>query len=364
MITTSSYQTRFGTYTKNSSTANLALGLELVNQSLRYLTGQFFFNERSYTTLTVAGQQFYQLPPQVKRLLDVTVNIGGVLWTTKPAPNREYWDMLNVITFDQDFPSFHYVYNGNQCAIWPTPATSGNIITMNYATRTRDLSQADYTTGTVSTPYTTTFTTSIAKGATSGTLSGTWPLVSGTYQIVFSDSSISQATFTNGSTAVTWTTPTDAAVTATVTVNSSLGGSLVIGSGTTFVSDMVNRWLQITAPTGDNQWYQIGEYYSATQLALLNPYSGTSVSGASFTIGEAPILYEDYQDLALYRALKIYFSSIVPDQTRYQTYSQLYDEGFAMLQKEYGQKTTTPVLTDSEAPVYNPNLFVRSVNQP
>lgn len=304
MISTTTYQTRFGQLTKNSTTSNLALGLDLVNQSLRYLTGKFYFNERSYTTTTVTNQQFYPLPPQVKRLIDVTVTIGSVVWLTKPCPNREYWDSLNVITFSQDFPSFHFVYDGNKVGIWPIPASDGNTITMNYATRTTDLSMADVTNTTAST-------------------------------------------------------------TVSITTNT----TTVTAAGSAFKSWMAGNWIQIPATTtdstsGDNKWYQINSVTSATVLVLKNPYTGSTVTGANFTIGEMPILAEDYQDLALYRALKIYFSSIVPDKSRYDLYNDLYDDGYKMLESEYGQKTTSPVLTDTDAPIFNPNLFVRSINNP
>lgn len=358
MISYTLYRTRFGNFTKNSTSTNLSLGDDLINQSLRYLTGKFYFNERTYTTYTVAQQQFYALPPQVKRLIDVTVTLGTVLWLTKPAPTREYWDSLNVIQFYQDYPSFHFVYNGNQVGIWPTPSASGNRITMNYQIRTRDLSQADYTTGTVTLPYSTTFTSTLAVGATSATLSASWTLPTDTYQIVFSNGEQYIGTFTNGSTAVTWTDGLEATATATITVQTDSGGTIITGIGTTFIHDMVDRWIQVTAPDGDEQWYQIKEFISTTALGLYNPYTGNAVSSKAYTIGEMPILAEDYQDLALYRALWIYFTSIVPDKQRSILYKDLYDEGYKMLNTEYGQKNTSPVLTDTDTSVYNPNLFV------
>lgn len=294
MISTTQYQSRFTDLSQNTSSSNQALGLQLVNDSLRYLTGKFYFNERTYTTTTVSGQQFYALPPQVKRLIDVTVTIGTVLWLTKPCPNREYWDSLNVVAFLQDFPSFHFVFNGNQVGIWPNPASSGNQITMNYQVRTTDLSQADYTTGTVS------VTTNTAN-----------------------------LTFV----------------------------------GSTLTAAMADRWVQIAEPSGDNKWYQIQTITDATHAVLYNPYTGPTVAGGTFTIGEMPLLAEDYQDLALYRSLWIYYNSIVPNKSQAAIYKNLYDDGYAMLQAEYGQKVTSPVLTDTSAPVYNPNLFVSSIHQ-
>lgn len=296
----------------------------------------------------------------MKRLIDVTVSIGDVLWTTKPCPNREYWDNLNVIQFYQDFPSFHFVYNGNQVGVWPTPATTGNPITMNYQIRTTDLSIEDYVTGTVTTPYTLTLTA--PPTGTSGTLSSSWTLPTGSYYILFSDQEYHLGSFTNASTAVTWTSAITGTPTATITVRDIGGGDIIIGAGTTFVYDMIGRWFQVAANTGDNKWYQIANFYSTTAIALANPYTGIALSGATFTIGEMPLLSEDYQDLGLYRALWVYFNSIVPDANRAKLYKDLYEEGYAMLESEYGQKVTSPVLTDTDAPVYNPNLFVRSIS--
>ncbi len=294
---------QFGSLSKNSSSTNLALADILINDSLRYLTGKFpIFNERAYTVNTVAQQQFYNLPPQVKRLINVTVSIGSVLWLPKFAPNRDYWDSLNVITFYQDFPSFFYVFN-SQMGLFPIPASSGNPITMNYQVRTTDLSMADVT-----------------QTTASATMSAT-----------------------NGSTTLT-------------------------ASGATFLNWMVNNWIQIpetsnNATSGDGKWYQIDSVTSSTVAVLKNKYTGPTVTGASFTIGEMPILSEDYQDLPLYRALWIYFNSIVPNPNQAKLYKELYDVGYVMLNDEYGDKTTSPVLTDTDAPVYNPNLFVRSISQ-
>lgn len=301
MKTYTSYRNTFGTLSQNSTTANLALGDQLINDALRYLTGKFYFNERTFTTTTIAQQQFYNMPPQVKQIIDVTVTIGGVLWLCKPAPNREYWDSLNVIQFYQDFPSFFYVYN-NQVGLFPNPASSNNTITMNYKIRTTDLSMPDVT-----------------------------------------DTTSSQ------------------------TVSATNNSPTITASGSVFANWMVGNWIQIpesssNTASGDGKWYQIQSVTNATTLVLTNPYTGVNAALAKFTIGEVPILTEDYQDLPLYRALYIYFNSIVPDPNKAKLYKGLYDEGYGMLNAEYGQKTTSVVLMDTEAPIYNPNVFVRSIH--
>lgn len=302
MKTYTSLRNTFGSLSQNASTANLTLGDQLINDALRYLTGKFYFNERVYITSTVAQQQFYNLPPQVKQLINLTVTIGGVLWVPKVCPTRDYWDSLNVIQFYQDFPSFFFVYNG-QVGLFPNPASSSNTITMNYKVRTTDLAMPDVT-----------------------------------------------------------------QTTASSTVSATNGSPTVTATGATFLNWMVGNWIQFpestsNATSGDGKWYQIQSVTNSTTLVLDNNYSGTSITGANFTIGDVPILPEDYQDLPLYRALYIYFNSIVPDPNKAKLYKGLYDEGYGMLNAEYGQKTTNVVLTDTEAQIYNPNVFQRSITQ-
>lgn len=271
--------------------------MEVISDSIRYLVTKYYFNERTYTTTTTAGTQFYNLPPQVKKLINVTVTIGGVIWQPKECPSREYWDALNVITFQQDFPSYFFVYNG-QVGIYPIPATTSNTLTMHYKTRTVDLSMADVT------------------------------------------------------------------GTATITTNTT---TVTAAAGTPFKAWMAGQWIRIAhsstdSANGDNQWYQIASITSTSVLELLNPYSGATVTAGNFTIGEVPILPEDYQDLPLYRLGEIYYTTRFPDPARAQLYKGQWDTGFAALNEEFGSKSTSVVLPDTGGAMENPNLFQKSLS--
>lgn len=294
MKTYTSYRNLFGTHTGNTATTNLTFGDSIINDSLRHLTTKYFFNERSQVVPggTVSSQQNYNLPYNIKTLINVYVTVGSIRYQLTEAPNRAFWDSLNFVPYTSDIPQFYYIYN-KQCYIFPTPASSGNAITYNYKCRLRELSQADYTTGTV--------------------------------------------TLTSGS-------------------------SVITGAGTTFTADMVGRWIYATPPTGDGNWYEIGSYTSATVLGLVNQYQGTTASGIATFIGEVPLLAEDYQDLPLYRALEIYFTSRVPDPNRAQKYKELYDEGFKLLDAEFGSKSWSVAITPADVEVNNPNLFTRSLS--
>ncbi len=297
MFTTTSYTTAFTTRSNNDSAANQALGLQMINESLNYLTQKYYFNEKQFTTTTVAGQQVYTLPFDVKDIINSTVSVGGILWQPLEAGSRQFWDSLNTVPFNSDFPQFYFRFKSNQINLFPTPTSNGNILTVNYKSRLRVLSAPDYSTGTV-----------------------------------------------------------------TVTANS----ATVTGSGTAWTTNMADRWLNIPLTTnnttsGDDNWYQIKTVNSATSITLWNLYTGASATSTSggYTIGETPLLPEDYQDLALYRALWIYYSTININEAAAAQFENLYNLGKEVLDFEFGSKSNSPVLTPPNAPVFNPNLFPR-----
>jgi hypothetical protein len=300
MKTYSGYGTDIARIINNTDSDNLSWSREVVMDSIRYLVTKYYFNERTYTTNTVAQQQFYNLPPQVKKLINTTVTIGSVVWLVKECPSRDYWDSLNNVTFYQDYPAFFFVYNG-QVGIFPAPASSGNRITMNYKTRIPDLSMDDI----------------VSSGTT--------------------------VALTNGSTTVT-------------------------GSSSIFTNWMAgNTYLKVphsnaSASNGDNQWYAISTVSSGTTAILAAPYQGATLTTGTVTIGEVPILPEDYQDLPLYRLGYIYYTTRFPDAQKSQLYQNLYDTGLKALDDEFGSKTTNVVLTDTDAPIVNPNLFQRNLS--
>lgn len=356
----------------NTLPDNLTWALEELNQSLRYLTTTFYFNERSYTITTTAATQFYNLPPQVKKLINVTVLIGSTLWQPKECPSREYWDYLNTIAFNQDYPSFFFVYNG-QVGLWPTPSSSGNTITMNYKTRIVDLSMPDVTSTSASSTISAINASNILT--TAGTadlpqwLSQQWIRIphSATtslngdnqwYQIdiVYDGHSNSTGSLSSGSNLILTTgsffVSTD--VGAFITSTGIPSGSVitaVLGSNSARISN------NATTNTSSTSIFLIGSH-----VALKNKYTGSTVVGANFTAGETPILPEDYQDLPIYRMAYLYYTTRFPDPVRAKLYKDLYDTGYAALNDEFGSKTTNVILTDTSTPIFNPNLYQSGIH--
>lgn len=405
MLTTTGYTNSFTDLSKNSATTNQTRGLLLINQSIRYLVQKYFFNEQQYQTLTQAQVQVYTLPFDIKDIINETVLVGGILWQPLEAPNRQFWDSLNTIPFYSDFPQFSYRFKRNKLQLFPTPTSSNDPLQINYKRRIKDLSVSDYGTSTDASTVSVSQWKSGGLVATSGnstlkatTLSYTPILAVGdtvtltgpntapptpftantTYYVKTVSASVQSisnpgnldytvilATGSSGGPAVT---PTQSSGTAPMQggpiLSYSQAGNVVTGSGSAFTNNMEGRWLNIPQTTsnttsGDDNWYEISSVQSTTQLTLMNDYQGNTASGCTYTIGETSILPEDYQDLALYRALWIYYTSIVPDAEQAKGYKSLYDQGKEVLDFEFGSKSTNPVLTPPTAPVFNPNFFPR-----
>ena len=377
------YQARVSDLINNSQGTNLIWATELINDSLRYLVTKYYFNERTYTVPggTQAQVQFYNLPPQVQKIINLTIIIGNVKWQPVEVPTRAEWDRLNVIQFYQDFPSRFFVFNG-QVGIFPIPSSSGNAMTINYKTRIQDLAQADVTDTTsganVFVPYTFTTTATPANGSTTFTLSNAFPFANGTYAVTFANlNSDTRAVYlTGGLTSGTWTTALTGTATTTQTLRNQQGADFVSVTGGTLVTFnrwMANSgWIRIPSSTtdtanGDNQWYQIASIGTqityGTMIVLANQYQGSTVAGGKFTVGDFPILPEDYQDLPLYRMANIYYTTRFPDPGKAQLYEGLWQKGMDALDEAYNMKTTNIVLNETDAPQQNPNLFQRSVSQ-
>lgn len=299
MISYSGFLSQFQDLTQNTSTTNATRGAFLVNQGLRDLTTKFYLNEvsQSFPGGTVAGQTAYQLPYNIKELIDLYIVSGSLRYVVTEVPSAQFYDRLQFAQYSSDIPQYYWVFGG-VANIFPTPASSGMPLTFRYKERLRDLSQVDYSTGTVSV-----------------------------------------TTMTN----------------------------TVTGSGTAWTEDMANRWIRIAANTtsnttsGDNEWYQIYTVGSATSLTLVNQYQGTTVAGGTYAIGEMPLLPEDYQVVALYYALWIYYTSIVPEPSQAKLWRELYDYGYAKLDAEFGNKSTDVRIFSDNMELTNPNVYIKNI---
>lgn len=138
----------------------------------------------------------------------------------------------------------------------------------------------------------------------------------------------------------------------------------VTGSGTSWTSAFVGRFIKITADdtatSGDNEWYEIASVTSTTVLELVNKYNGTSIAAASqsYIISEMSILPDGYDTLPIYKAAET-FHNMNSNPGRADRFKLQYDEMMKQLITDRGTKLSNLVVGDDDIRFENPNLFLR-----
>lgn len=360
----------FTNLSNNVSTANQSLAAQLINDQHRYLIQKYFDNERSVTMQTVGamdlgltgallagatsatldsawtyvtctqlvtfsngeqyqvlftngsaaiswqtpllaaatdeittvGVQAYPIPANISKIINDTINVGQLKYQPAPVMTRAEWDMINFLPYTSDIPNYYFIYNG-KLEIFPIPSTTGNVISFNYKTRVADLSFADYSTGNIAVGGAVAGQTQVTGSATSWSTTGGYPTLT---DILY-----------------------------------------------------YNLQLKINPPFGDGIFYPIRQFASDTVLNLQLPIVNAPkiITGTTYTIGQVPLLQEDFHDMLVYGALKVYFSSIVKDKEKFQEFNALYQERLELLEAYAGTKSVNVDL-ESEPSYPNPNLFL------
>lgn len=283
--------------TKTATLTNGATTMTWVGGISEDVLGQFNTSTIvSGSDATIGGVQFYAMPPNYSKLKDVTITVGVLRWTMTEVRTREEWDNLNVFPYYASIPSKYFIYPGGD--------RGGQI--------------------------------------------GIWPIPSNTGNVItfnykYRVPELSIADYSTG------------------TVSVSNGGTVITGSGTMWTpttnSQLESRWIQISESKGDALWYQVRSVDSSTQITLYQPYQGISVSGGSYTLGQMPLIAEDFQDMLVWKALSYYFSSIVDNPKKAAEFQSVYDRKLQLLADYSGQNTVNVNLSPKRAFRGNPNLF-------
>lgn len=278
----SSSQTRYCTFTSGSAVITWSDPLLTVTT----------------TAISTVGVQFYNIPANVSKIKNNTINVGQLKYQPTPIESIQDWDMINFLPYTSDIPNYFFIYNG-KLGIFPIPSTTGNIVTFNYKTKVADMTYDDYSAGTL-------------------------------------------ATMTAGSTAVTGTSTVWTAFPQNVNIQSQ------------------NLFLRADVATGgDGIWYPILQFNSATSLTLALPVVNAPAvtTSTTYTIGQMPLLQEDFHDMLVYGGLKIYFSTIVQNKEKYAEYKDLEKEKLDLLEDYAGTKQVNVDLGSTPQQT-NPNLFI------
>lgn len=297
MLSFTEANTFYSALTGNNSTANASVGARSMNEGIRFMLGDVAwpFLERSATQTTTASTQAYNLPADVRKVLSVTLTVGTYRYRPQEVASITDWDFINSPTgVSNNNPSYYFVFN-KQVLLWPTPSSSSLTLTVNYQKSVRDISVADYTTGSIV--------------------------------------SVAAAGFTVVGTGTAWT--------------SQMAGRFL------------RITMSNAANTGDGLWYEIASVQSATSLTLTRPYLGTAIAAgtAAYTIGDCMIIPESYQSGPVYFAASEYWRTN-GDQAKANSFQDKYERLMAQMRDEEGRRTTNYAI-DSGFGVgmpINPNL--------
>lgn len=143
--------TDYTTLSKDGSAANIALGKILINQSVKRVLNMrnWTFNRGSFTDATEEEVSGYPLPYNCERMIGVKITNSIDYWP-KEVVNRDNWVRLNRTEILSDIPERFYIDQiTGKLEIYPTPSTADLAMVMYFQKLIIDLSEANYTTGTV-----------------------------------------------------------------------------------------------------------------------------------------------------------------------------------------------------------------------
>lgn len=107
------------------------------------------FNRKSRYTNLVANQQFYQIPEDGQKLKEIVASSGGWNVPLEQIPDEHAWLQLNMSnTVGQ--PTHFFIKGFDEVGLFPIPGASiTNGLQLIFSPKHVELSQDDYTTGTL-----------------------------------------------------------------------------------------------------------------------------------------------------------------------------------------------------------------------
>jgi len=226
------------------------------------------------TNLTsVASQNSYELPINCRNNQINSVNFqvsSTERYLPKPVYDASFWEYLQSLgTSASDVIQYYYIYD-EKIYLYPAPSSASKTIQVRHRKIHRDMTQDDYTTGTI-----------VSATNASATIEGT--------------------------------------------------GTPAWNTGLALYSNIYLRITRTTgAKTGDGFWYEISSITDADTLVLVKPYAGTTFATgtAAYIIGEMPLIPGGFQDLLIWRPLAIYYMQNEEDQNRADRFWMMYDGGY------------------------------------
>jgi hypothetical protein len=250
---------------KDTSTPSQTFFKQRINANDEFIVSKLpsYLNETVRTFSTVADQQYYHYPWEIREIEGLTITINSVIYPLIPIHSNRRWNEINAIQIQAGAIPLHYFKRQRDFGIWPIPQAvyTG---TIEYTVRGGGMVREDYTQGTV---------TTVENDATvEGAGSPAWSI---TTNILADD----------------WFSLTDS--------NGEPRGS----------------------------WYRVGSITDADTLELESVFEEDGEAGATYVIGQTPEGPEEGHELRAYGALMDYFLSFRQSPTKAKVWANLFWTG-------------------------------------
>jgi hypothetical protein len=142
----------FQQITQDYSAAGLVIAKRDINEGGAMFLNRLGrkFNKEYLTTSLVANQQYYQMSNGTLRISEIRCLNGTNYYTPELVTSEEEWNDMNTISTTGNYPTHYYIRGFNEIGLYPIPSTavaSGMIV--SHEPQHVDLTQDDYTTGTI-----------------------------------------------------------------------------------------------------------------------------------------------------------------------------------------------------------------------
>lgn len=138
----------------DESAATLTFLKKNINRGAHKFNGALnrYFTRRAKTANIVEDQQYYQLPPDAIRVIKVRAKqtSSDNKYPLRQIRSEDEWDALNTTNQRGNWATFYFQKGSDEIGIFPIPSSDiTNGLEIAYEPRDRDLSQDDYSTGTI-----------------------------------------------------------------------------------------------------------------------------------------------------------------------------------------------------------------------
>lgn len=289
MLTYTDISNKFVRLSRDTTSGTLTQGQQDINQGYQMFNAKLgrYWSRKQQFAKVEAGKSIYQTPIDSVRIIGMTVATAtGVNAYSPPVKEirSEYeWRLIKTVpNYASNWATYYYVLGNDEIEIWPVPASDiPNGIRFYYQQQDPFLSVDDI----------------ISANLT--------PLQT--------------CTVMNGTVQVTST-------------------------GSTFTSQMIGLWFQLTGVT-DLSWYEIVDVPDASTLTLKSNFVGISGGLQNFRVGQMPIIPGEYHDALCSYALWLFFDG-KGNTNRALFHQNVFDNAIKDAIEQYSSSTEGNVIFD------------------